>query len=288
MTTQPDPGVFENHRERLFGIAYRMLGSVEDAEDIVQEANLRWIIADAEAVRTPEAWLVTVTTRLSIDRLRRARVEREHYAGMWLPEPIATPASDRRADVESDLSVAFMLLLERLGPEERAALLLRDVFDAAYAEIARVLEKSEVACRQMVHRARTRVHNGRARYAVPPQALESLLERFLVALRADDKDALLELVAEDTTWTSDGGGKVTAGRRVIYGAARIVRLLLSLERKSLGTISHRVAWINGEPAIVSFRGDRVAFTTSVETDGERLFAFYRVLNPDKLQHVAEL
>ncbi|HEX6630565.1 MAG TPA: sigma-70 family RNA polymerase sigma factor, partial [Gemmatimonadaceae bacterium] len=152
-----DGTVFERHRARLFGIAYRMLGSVHDAEDVVQEAYLRWHRTDAAAVRAPEAWLVAVTTRLSIDRLRQTVVERERYTGAWLPEPIATGpeyAADRRADLASDLSMAFLVLLERLAPEERAALLLHDVFDSGYDEIARVLERSEAACRQLVHRAR--------------------------------------------------------------------------------------------------------------------------------------
>ena len=282
-----DIGVFEQHRTRLFGIAYRMLGSVQDAEDVVQEAYLRWHEADAAAVRAPEGWLVAVTTRLSIDRLRRAATERERYAGTWLPEPIATgPAfdADRRAELASDLSMAFLVLLERLTPEERAALLLRDVFDTGYDEIARVLERSETACRQLVHRARVRVRGERARFPVAPETKERLLEQFLAALRADDQDTVLALVAEDATWLSDGGGKVPATRRVVRGADRIARLLLSLERKGRGLVEHRVAWINGEPALVTYAGDRVLFTTSVATDGERLVEFYRVLNPEKLRH----
>jgi RNA polymerase sigma-70 factor (ECF subfamily) len=196
-----DAEVFERHRVRLFGIAYRMLGSVEDAEDVVQECFLRWDAADPTAVRSPEAWLVAVTTRLAIDRLRRVVTERKHYAGHWLPEPIATAreaAADRGAEMASDLSMAFLVLLERLAPEERAALLLRDVFDADYGEIARVLERSEAACRQLVHRARVRVRGERTRFSVPPETHERLLERFLAALGADDQEALLALRAEGT------------------------------------------------------------------------------------------
>ena len=175
---------FERLRPRLFGIAYRMLGSVEDAEDVVQEAYLRWEGTDPDAIRSAEAWLVTVTTRLAINRLRRAATEREHYAGHWLPEPIATAPepADRRAETRSDLSLAFLVLLERLSPEERAAFLLRDVFDTGYAEIARVLERTEAACRQLVHRARARVRTERARFRVPVETHERLLERFLAAL----------------------------------------------------------------------------------------------------------
>lgn len=283
-----DPDIFERHRARLFGIAYRMLGSVEDAEDVLQETYLRWHRADEAAILAPEAWLVAVTTRLAIDALRRAAARREAYAGPWLPEPIATGADaapDRRAELASDLSMAFLVLLERLAPEERAALLLRDVFDAGYAQIATALEKSEPACRQLVHRARRRVRGDRARFPVAPETKERLLEQFIAALGADDQDALLAVVAGDATWTSDGGGKVSATTRVVRGADRIVRLALGFERKGRGFVRHEVGWINGEPAIVTRAGDRILFTTSVDTDGERLTAFYRVLNPDKLRYV---
>jgi RNA polymerase sigma-70 factor (ECF subfamily) len=179
--------VFEHYRPRLFGIAYRMLGSVEDAKDLTQETYLRWHQADAAAIRAPEGWLVAVVTRLSIDRLRHATLERESYVGDWLPEPIATDgpsAPDRQAELASDLSMAFLVLLERLAPEERAAFLLREVLDADYGEIARVLEKSEPACRQMVHRARARVREDRTRFPVAPEAKERLAHRFLAALQS--------------------------------------------------------------------------------------------------------
>ena len=285
--TLPDAAVFERYRPRLFGIAYRMLGSVEDAEDVLQEAFLRWHQADAAAVRAPEGWLVAVTTRIAIDQLRRASTERERYAGAWLPEPISSPsdAPDRRLEMVSDLSMAFLVLLEKLGLEERAAFLLRDVFNTDYGEIAQVLGKSESACRQLVHRARERVRGARSRFAVPAETKERLLERFLAAIEADDQEALLALVAEDATWTADGGGRVSASRRTVVGADRIVRLLLGLERKWCVSMRHSVAWINGEPAILTHEGDSLRCTTSVETDGERLVAFFRVLNPEKLRHV---
>jgi RNA polymerase sigma-70 factor (ECF subfamily) len=280
---------FERHRARLFGIAYRMLGSVADAEDVLQDAYLRWHRADALAVLNAEAWLVAVTTRLSIDRLRAAATERERYVGSWLPEPIATGAeaiTDRNVELASDLSMAFLVLLERLAPEERAALLLRDVFDSGYDEIARVLEKSESACRQMVHRARTRVRGERARFVVPAETTERLLEQFLAALRADNRDAMLSLLSEEATFVADSGGKVSAVRNVLHGALKIARLLLGVESKWGQTTRHAVEWINGEPAIVSYFGDQVFCTTSVESDGERLTAFYRVLNPEKLRHAS--
>ena len=279
--------VYEHHRPRLWGIAYRMLGSVHDAEDVLQESYLRWHQADTAAVHTPEAWLVRVTTRLAIDRLRRSTAEREHYVGDWLPEPVATDThavTERRAEQASDLSMAFLVILERLAPEERAAMLLRDVFDTDYTEIARVLEKSEAACRQLVHRARVRVRRDRARFLVPPEVKERLVERFLAALAADDKDALLAIVAEDATWVSDSGGNVRAARNVVHGAERIVRFALGLEHKWGSSMRHRVAWINAEPAIATYVDGALVYTTSLDTDGERILALYRVLNPEKLRH----
>ena len=279
--------VYEHHRPRLWGIAYRMLGSVHDAEDVLQESYLRWHQADTAAVHTPEAWLVRVTTRLAIDRLRRTTAEREHYVGHWLPEPVATDThavTERRAEQASDLSMAFLVILERLAPEERAAMLLRDVFDTDYTEIARVLEKSEAACRQLVHRARVRVRRDHARFLVPPEVKERLVERFLAALAADDKDALLAIVAEDATWVSDSGGNVRAARNVVHGAERIVRFALGLEHKWGSSMRHRVAWINAEPAIATYVDGALVYTTSLDTDGERILALYRVLNPEKLRH----
>ena len=289
MPDTPALSTFNRHRDRLLGIAYRMLGTVADAEDVLQDVYLRWHQADHAAVQNAEAWLVAVTTRLSIDRSRAAAAERERYVGSWLPEPIATSAesvTDRNAELASDLSMAFLVLLERLAPEERAALLLRDVFDAGYDEIARVLEKSESACRQMVHRARTRVSGERARFDVPVETKERLLDRFLAALHADDRDAMMAVIAEDATFAADGGGKVAAIRHVIQGAQKIARFLLAIESKWGRETRHVVQWINGEPAIVSYFGEQVFSTTSVESDGEHITAFYRVLNPEKLRHAA--
>lgn len=280
--------VFERARPRLFGIAYRMLGSIEDAEDLVQEAFLRWHRGDGATVREPEGWLVTVVTRLAIDRLRRARAERASYLGPWLPEPMATAAwarSDQRAELDSDLSMAFLVMLERLAPEERAALLLRDVFDSDYGQIARTLGKSEPACRQIIRRARQRVRQEHPRFVVDHEVTGRLLGRFLPALQADDQDAVLGLVAEDVTWTSDGGGKVAAVRNVVRGALPVTRLVLGYERKGRGLVSHGIARLNGEPAWVRYAGGRVFCATSIGTDGSRILGFYAVLNPDKLRHV---
>ncbi|MEP6491855.1 MAG: RNA polymerase sigma-70 factor [bacterium] len=277
----------ERHRPRLFGIAYRMLGNVQDAEDLVQETLLRWQQADRQAVNTPEAWLVSVVTRLAIDRLRRARTERAAYPGPWLPEPVADEryAPDRNAEVASDLSMAFLVLLERLAPDERAAFLLRDVFDADYEDIARTLEKSLPAARQMVHRARERIRADRARFTTPNEAKERLFARFVSALESDDKEGLLAVLAPSVTFTSDGGGKAAAARRVVHGSDRIARMMLGIETKYQRPFTYRIRQVNGEPAMVSYWGETVYAVTFFETDGERIHGLYRVMNPDKLTRV---
>lgn len=271
-------------RPRLFGIAYRMLGDVQESEDLVQETFLRWHQARHDDVVSEEAWMVAVVTRLAIDRLRRAETERLRYVGQWLPEPIATNdvPPDHRAELASDLSMAFLVMLERLAPEERAAFLLREVFDAGYDEIARILDKTEPAVRQVVHRAKVRVRTGRPRFAPPAERQAELLQRFLDALAADDRDSILALFAPDVTFTSDGGGKVTAARNVIGGADRITRLFLSLEHKYPGILAHELIELNGQPAIGSYRDGAIVYVTAFETDGDRILGVYRVLNPDKL------
>lgn len=274
----------ERLRPRLFGIAYRMLGSVHDAEDVVQDAMLRWHRADQPAVADAEAWLVSVVTRLSIDRLRHAAVERAAYPGPWLPEPVADAryGAEHRAELASDLSMAFLVLLERLAPEERAAFLLREVFDAEYDDIARTLEKSPAAVRQTVHRARERVRAGHARFDVSRERKERFLERFLHALESDDREAMMAVLAADATWTADGGGKAAAARRVVRGANRITRMLLSIEAKYGRPFVYAIESVNGEPALVSYLRGSVFAVTFCELDNDRVRALYRVMNPDKL------
>lgn len=272
------------HRPRLLGLGYRMLGDLHEAEDLVQEAYLRWFQGDHDEVQSPEAWLLTVVSRLAVDRLRRAKTARAAYIGQWLPEPVATTEpTDRGVERRQDLSMAMLMMLERLAPEERAAFVLREVFDTGYGEIAGILQRSEAAVRQMVHRARERVRAGQPRFAAPADARGELLRRFLDALAADDQEAVLALLAPDVTFTSDSGGKIAgAGRNVIIGADRVVRLLVGLEQKYGTLFENHITRLNGEPAVVSFYQDAVGFTTAIETDGDRITAFYRVLNPDKL------
>lgn len=275
---------FEALRGRLFGIAYRMVGSRADAEDIVQDAYLRWHQAQRGHIENPEAWLVTTTSRLAIDRLRRLKTEREAYVGAWLPEPIVTPAPpDRALDLADDLSIAFLTLLERLAPEERAAFLLHDVFDVGYGEIASVLERSEAACRQVVHRARERVRGDHKRFETTEAAKATMLQKFLEAMEARNEQALLALFAPDATWTADGGGKTAAAPTPVSGAARIARLVIGLREKFWAeNRTIEVATVNGETGLCIRDGDRLTATLSIATDGTHIFAVYAVVNPDKL------
>jgi RNA polymerase sigma-70 factor, ECF subfamily len=275
---------FEALRGRLFGLAYRMVGSRADAEDIVQDAYIRWHEADRGRIENPEAWLVTATTRLAIDRLRRLKTEREAYVGPWLPEPIVTPsAPDRALDLADDLSIAFLTLLERLAPEERAALLLHDVFDVGYGVIASVLDRSAAACRQVVHRARERVQGDRKRFQTTESAKAAMLQKFLTALEARNEQALLALFAPDATWTADGGGKTAAAPVPIVGADRIAKLVMGLREKfwSKDRVLE-IATINGETGVCIRDGDHLTAAMSIATDGELIFAVYAVVNPDKL------
>ena len=212
-----------------------MLGTRADAEDIVQDAYLRWHRSNTELVENPQAWLVTIVTRLSIDRLRVARIERDAYKGPWLPEPIVGESCDdapeNHAELASDLSMALLVVLERLAPEERAAFLLREVFDSDYEEIAGILGKKETTCRQIVHRAQDRVRRERPRFRVSESTRERLLDQFVAAVHTGDKQALISLFSEDATWTADGGGKVPAASKVLRGGARIAKLLLGIARQ---------------------------------------------------------
>jgi RNA polymerase sigma-70 factor (ECF subfamily) len=279
---------FERHRRRLWGVAYRMLGSRAEAEDMVQEAYLRWHRTPRAEIRAPEAWLVTAITRLCIDRLRQLRAERESYIGPWLPEPLVSesaPPADQAAELASDLSVAFLALLERLAPEERAAFLLHDVFESDYAEIAQVLGKSEAACRQIVSRARGRVRAGRPRVQVSAAARTRLLEEFVQAIRARDKGALITLLAEDANWTSDGGGKAKAARKVVHGGERIAQFVLGVLRRHLHLIDFESIVVNNEPGLAMLLDGRLLSVLSIRTDGVRILDVYSILNPEKLHAV---
>lgn len=282
---QGHSGEFERHRPRLFGIAYRMLGSRTDAEDVLQDAYLRWHRGAAEELRSPEAWLVTAVTRLCIDRLRAARTERERYVGPWLPEPLigdTAPTPDARAELSSSLSIAFLVVLEQLEPDERAAFLLHEVFDSDYAEIAEILGKSQAACRQIVSRARKRVRGQKPRAHVSDAARRAVLQRFASAIQAQDKSALLELVAEQASWTSDGGGRARAALKVIRGRERVVRFVLAVLGRHADQFVFEMTSVNGEPALALSVQGKLFSVITVLTDGMRILDVYTVLNPDKL------
>jgi RNA polymerase sigma-70 factor (ECF subfamily) len=277
---------FMNVQSRLFGLAYRMLGSRAEAEDVVQDVYVRWRQSDRDAIENPEAWLVTAATRRAIDRLRRLKTEREAYQGPWLPEPLIRdepPAPDRDLELSSDLSIAFLVLLERLAPEERAAFLLHDVFDTDYRHISSVLEKSEAACRQIVHRARERVKRDQRRFATTEAAKIRLLKQFAAAVEARDEKAVLDLFAPDATWTADGGGRVHAAPRAVLGAPLIARLAVGLMDKFYGSgTSLHLVEINGETGLCYRVEGRLRSVLTIETDGTRILAAWVVVNPDKL------
>lgn len=279
---------FNQYRHKLLGIAYRMLGSRADAEDVLQDAYLRWYKADHASLRSPEAWLVTVVTRLSLDRLRAAKTEREAYVGQWIPEPLVeahVSEAEQAIDMVGDLSIAFLMVLERLGPEERAAFLLHDVFDFDYIDIAPMLGKNQAACRQAVHRARQRVRADRPRFEVNPQAHLQLLERFMDASRSGDKDDLLALFADDIRFTSDGGGKVKAVSKVLVGARPVSRFYHAIARRFGPQMQFRLANINGNPGILRYFDGHLESVTSLVTDGRRILEIYILRNPDKLAQV---
>jgi RNA polymerase sigma-70 factor (ECF subfamily) len=280
--------VFEQHRGRLHGIAYRMLGSRAEADDIVQEAWLRWDRAGHE-IRSAEAWLVTATTRLCIDRLRQLRTEREHYVGPWLPEPLTldtAPPADRAVELASDLSVAFLAVLERLAPEERAAFLLHDLFDSDYGAIAEILGKSETACRQIVSRARKRVREDQPRVQVSAEARRKLLHRLVDAVQAQDPARLIEVLAAEASWTSDGGGKTKAAKKVVHGAEHVARFATGVFHRRLAQVEFRDVVINGEAGIAAFLQERLLSVISIRTDGQRILDIFSILNPDKLRGLA--
>lgn len=286
--TAPDP--FTALRPRLFGIAYRMLGVRADAEDVLQDAWLRWSLQDTAALQSAEAWLVTVVTRLSIDRLRAAKAERDAYVGWWLPEPLVEPLDEHTpeaaAELAGELSVAFLYVLERLGPEERAAFLLRQVFDYDYPDIAAQLGKSEAACRQMVHRASERVQQARARFEVPRGVHHQLLERFVAAAHSGERAAIQALLSHDAMLIGDGGGKVRSFPHPLVGAFRIANLYWAQWRRLADQVVYRPVLLNGEPGLLRYVQGRLESAQAMVTDGERIVAIYAIRNPDKLAGVA--
>jgi len=293
---------FEPYRRRLLGLAYRMLASMADAEDAVQETYLRWHGADRDSVADPRAFLMTTTTRICLDMLTSARARREEYVGPWLPEPVidtAALAPDSHTELAEDLSIALLLTLDRLSPLERAAFLLHDVFDFPFSEVAPALERSEAACRQLAARARAHVRAVRPRGATAPPARSGaidakhaqLLSAFMAATQAGDLDALTKLLASDARVVTDGGGKVRAAQEVIDGADRVARFLVDATRKRpdawwRADFTLRVATVNGLPGVIVDAPEGPVQTAAFEIDGNVIRALYVVRNPDKLRHLA--
>src|SRR4051812_4130654 len=264
---------FGRLRPRLQGIAYRMLGSSAEAEEVVQDAWLRWHEAQQDTLDSAEAWLVTVTTRLAIDRLRAAKVQREHYVGTWLPEPLLTdsPATPEQIPERADdVSVAFLMLLERLAPEARAAFLLREVFDVDYPQVAHAVGKSEAACRQIVHRAKAQLRDAQPRRAVSADAHHRLLGSFAAAVADGDFGALTSMLANDAELIGDGGGKVPSFGKPLVGGRRIAQLFYATRLRHGSAIRIELALINGEWGLLRFIDGVLESAQSYQTDGEKI------------------
>jgi RNA polymerase sigma-70 factor (ECF subfamily) len=275
------------HRGRLLGLAYRMLGSRSDAEDIVRDAYLRF--AGAQDVHNAEAFLVTVVTRLCLDRLKSARAQREVYVGPWLPEPVFDAeglSADAATELADDLSFALLLALDRLSPLERAAFLLHDVFDTPFSEIAAMLDRTEAACRQLATRARRAVRDERPAPTATPDNHARLLQAFGEAVTSGDVARLAELLREDAVAITDGGGRKTAARNPIQGADKIARFFIGLAAKNAGhEIRVEPAMINGAIGALLYLDGELDHTMSMAISGEKIAAIYIVRNPDKLRHL---
>ncbi|MBW4543176.1 MAG: RNA polymerase sigma-70 factor [Symplocastrum torsivum CPER-KK1] len=282
---------FEQHRSLLFSLAYRMLSSVSDAEDMVQEAFLRWQQVPEATVRLPKTYLSSIVTRLCIDHLRSARVQREQYVGTWLPEPLVTQSTTdpiEVAELADSLSIAFLVMLERLSPTERAVLLLRKVFDYSYADIGQILHKGEVNCRQILRRAKQKLTSKAFDLNMPLQQQEELTEQFLQTWMQADMQSLLTLVAEGATFWADGGGKVVAAVNPLYGARKIVRFLIATRHsKVLPDVTSQRIYMNGQPGIINSVNGHLHSVFSFEFANGHIQSIFAVVNPDKLQQILE-
>jgi RNA polymerase sigma-70 factor, ECF subfamily len=280
---------FTRERSRLFALAYRMLGSVEDAEDVLQDAFLRWHGTPVETIESPGAWLTTVVTRLALNQLQSARAQRETYIGPWLPEPLvdADAASpDEHAELADSLSIAFLTVLERLSPRERAVFLLRDVFGYEYDEIARIVELSESNCRQIFHRAKHRLDERRKRFAANSDTHRQLLESFARAIGDGDLDGVVALLARDAILWADGGGRIRgAALRPVRGAEAIAQFVIGVRQKiGGGEVSARM--VNGRLALVAAIGGVLQRIVSIDVRADGIAGVYVIANPEKLRAAA--
>jgi RNA polymerase sigma-70 factor (ECF subfamily) len=283
---------FDQYRGLLFSIAYRMLGSVADAEDILQEAFIRWQQSQQEEIRSPRAFLVTIVSRLCVNHLQSARVQREQYVGQWLPEPIVTGAEGDPLGIiriDESLSMAFLVLLERLTPVERAVFLLREVFEYEYSEIASVLGQTEANCRQILRRARQHVGAMRPRFRTPPQKRDALMESFLAAINTGAMDGLMILLTEDVVLHSDGGGKGVAVPNLVCGIDKVARGILgSLDRLVPKNLVWTLTGINGQPGLINYLDGVPHSVLTIDIKGDRIQAIYVITNPEKLSRLPEL
>jgi RNA polymerase sigma-70 factor (ECF subfamily) len=292
VTTDAQTDVFEAHRPVLMGVAYRMLGRVADAEDVVQEAWLRWSAADRTEVREPRAYLVRVTTRLAIDRLRQVKARGEAYVGPWLPEPYVTdfgdtvPDTAERAVLADSVSLAVLVVLESLSPLERAVFVLREAFGYPYADIATMLDRGEPAVRQLAARARKHVDERRPRYEVDPAQRRDLTERFLAAAAEGDLAGLMAMLAPDVRLVGDSGGKAQAPLRILENADNVGRFVVAVAEKGVPEMSFRFLELNGGPAVLVLSGDTPDSVLQVDVSAGRIRSVYIVRNPDKLRSLA--
>ncbi|WP_405875115.1 RNA polymerase sigma-70 factor [Streptomyces sp. NBC_00005] len=292
MTTETETDVFEEHRPVLLGVAYRMLGRVADAEDVVQEAWLRWSGADRGDVREPRGYLVRITTRLAIDRLRQVKARKEAYVGPWLPEPYATdfgeavPDTAERAALTDSVSLAVLVVLESLSPLERAVFVLREAFGYPYAEIGAMLDRGEAAVRQLAGRARKHVEERRPRYEVDPDRRRELTERFLAAAGDGDLEGLMALLAPDVRLVGDSGGKSKAPLRILESADKVGRFLVGAAQKGVPDQSYRFMELNGGLAVVVLSEGKPDSVFQVDVFEGRIQAVYIIRNPDKLLSLA--
>ncbi|PSB13885.1 RNA polymerase sigma-70 factor [filamentous cyanobacterium CCP1] len=283
-----DLEAFNQHRSLLFAIAYRMLGTVTDAEDMVQETFLRWQQTTVATVKSAKTYLSTIITRLCIDHLRSARVKREQYVGSWLPEPILTQQTDDPAaqmELADSLSMAFLVVLERLSPIERAVFLLRDVFEYDYDEIAQMVGKSPANCRQILRRSRQHITSQRPRFPVSQQQQEQITAQFLEASTQGNLQDLLTLLAEDVTYWSDGGGQVAAALKPLQGAMKVARFVLAIHRKWLSAAVFHITEVNSQSGIVTIVNFNVHSVTTIDIVDGSIQSIYTVRNPQKLKQI---
>lgn len=281
--------IFQGYYALLFSVAYRLLGSASDAEDIVQECYIRYVQAAPQEIRSLKSYLVTSVTRLCLDQLKSARTQREHYIGPWLPEPLLTENAENLAlhtlEQQETIELAFLHLLERLTPYERAIFLLHEVFAYSHEEIAEIVDKNAVYCRRLLHQAKEHLGEEQVRFAPSKETQKRLVHRFIAACQQGEVQALVDLLAQDVVKWADGGGKISVARIPLYGRDRVLRLLSGLMRKFYPRLRFIPAEVNGAMGILIWEGEQLVSVMSFEMTEEHIYAIREVLNPDKLTYM---